>query len=359
LEQVKKPKLSQSVSMRSAAAASRPTALPAKSHFDAFYEHRALLFSIAYRMLGTVADAEDVLQETFLRWQRATDVEIETPRAYLATVVTRLCINQLQSARAKHEEYFGQWLPEPLMTARAADSRAISGIDDSLSTAFLVLFERLTPLERAVFLLREVFEYEYAEIAGMLGQSQTNCRQILRRAKQHVKEDRPRFNASPSEREKLLQQLLEATSQGEMQGLLALLSKDVVLYTDGGGKATAVPNPIYGADRVARFFFSTPGRLVSESIVKRIAQVNGQPGIVTYLSRDAHLVFLRWMLRRDASAKSSSCAIRTSCSGCPNCLRHPARIAPLPRGSPCVFDLAGTKFLAPIIWWARNNCVLP
>jgi RNA polymerase sigma-70 factor (ECF subfamily) len=266
------------------AASSPPTEpIGGQSQVEVFHQHRALLFSIAYRMLGTVADAEDMLQETFLRWQGATQVDIQSPRAFLATVITRLCINQLQSARAKREEYFGQWLPEPLMTEQAAESRAISGIDDSLSTAFLVLLERLTPLERAVFLLREVFEYEYAEIAGMLSQSETNCRQILRRAKQHVKEDRPRFDASPRERESLLQQFLEATSNGEMQGLLALLSKDVVLYTDGGGKATAVPNPVYGADRVARFFLSTPGQLVTASIVKRIAQINGQPGIVTYL----------------------------------------------------------------------------
>ena len=262
---------------------SRPDALAAKSHLNVFHEQRNLLFSIAYRMLGTVADAEDMLQETFLRWQRATETEIQSPRAFLATVITRLCINQLQSARAKREEYFGQWLPEPLMTEQAAESRAVSGIDDSLSTAFLVLLERLTPVERAVFLLREIFDYEYAEIAGMLGQTETNCRQILRRAKQHVKQDRPRFDASPGEREKLLQQFLEATAQGEMQGLLALLSKDVVLYTDGGGKATAVPNPVYGADRVARFFSRAPGRLISGTLVRRIAQINGQPGIVTYL----------------------------------------------------------------------------
>ena len=254
-----------------------------QSQVDVFHQHRALLFSIAYRMLGSVADAEDMLQETFLRWQKASDVEIRSPRAFLATVITRLCINQLQSARAKREEYFGQWLPEPLMTGQATEPRVLSGIDDSLSTAFLVLLERLTPVERAVFLLREVFDYEYAEIAGTLGQSETNCRQILSRAKQHVKEDRPRFDASPREKESLLQQFLEATSNGEMQGLLALLSKDVVLYTDGGGKATAVPNPIYGADHVARFFLSTPGQLVTASIVKRIAQINGQPGIVTYL----------------------------------------------------------------------------
>jgi len=267
----------------SAASNSPNESVGGQNQLDVFHQHRALLFSIAYSMLGSVADAEDMLQETFLRWQKATEPEIQSPRAFLATVITRLCINQLQSARAKREEYFGQWLPEPLMTAQATEPRAISGIDDSLSMAFLVLLERLTPMERAVFLLREVFDYEYAEIAGMLSQSETNCRQILRRAKQHVKKDRPRFDASPSDREKLLQQFLNATSQGEMQGLLALLSSDVVLYTDGGGKATAVPNPIYGADRVARFFLSTPGQLVTASIVKRIAEINGQPGIVTYL----------------------------------------------------------------------------
>jgi RNA polymerase sigma-70 factor (ECF subfamily) len=262
-----------------------------KGDLAAFNQHRGLLFSIAYRMLGSRADAEDMLQETFLRWQQASAAEIRDPRAFLVTVITRLCINQLQSARVKREQYFGQWLPEPLMTKPAAESPAISGIDGSLSMAFLMLLERLTPMERAVFLLREVFDYDYAEVSEMLGQSEPNCRQILRRAKQHVTEDRPRFDVSPQEQQRMLQQFLEATSHGDMQGLLALLSKDVVLYTDGGGKATAVPNPIYGADHVARFFMEAPAKFMPKDIVRRFAEINGQPGIVVYHQGHAFGVF--------------------------------------------------------------------
>jgi len=248
----------------------------------AFDEHRGLLFSIAYRMLGSRADAEDMLQETFVRWQQASDTAIRDPRAFLVTVITRLCINQLQSARVRREQYFGQWLPEPLFTQSAGESPAISCVDGSLSMAFLMLLERLTPIERAVFLLREVFDYEYAEVAVMLGRSEANCRQILKRAKQHVAEERPRFDTSPQEHQRLLQQFLEATGRGDMQGLLALLSKDVVLYTDGGGKATAVPNPIYGPDRVARFFFSAPQKFMPKDVVRRFTEINGQPGIAVY-----------------------------------------------------------------------------
>jgi RNA polymerase sigma-70 factor (ECF subfamily) len=248
----------------------------------AFDEHRGLLFSIAYRMLGSRADAEDLLQETFLRWQRASDTAIRDPRAFLVTVITRLCINQLQSARVRREQYFGQWLPEPLFTQPAAESPAMAGIDGSLSMAFLMLLERLTPIERAVFLLREVFEYEYSEVAAMLVRSEANCRQILKRAKQHVAEERPRFDTSPQEHERLLQKFLEATGRGDMQGLLALLSKDVVLYTDGGGKATAVPNPIYGPDHVARFFLAAPQKFMPKDIVRRFTEINGLPGIAVY-----------------------------------------------------------------------------
>ena len=247
-----------------------------------FQEHRALLFSVAYRMLGGRAEAEDILQETFLRWQGASVNEIQNPRAFLVTVVTRLSINQLQSARAKREEYFGQWLPEPILTGPAADLPRIPGMDGSLSMAFLILLERLSPAERAVFLLREVFDYEYSEIAEMLARSEANCRQIFRRARQHITEARPRFEVSRQQRENLLQQFVETSLHGDMQGLLSLLAQDVVLYTDGGGKATAVPNPIYGADRVARFFFGGRQKLLPAGITRRFAEINGQPGIIAY-----------------------------------------------------------------------------
>lgn len=248
----------------------------------AFNQHRTLLFSIAYRMLGSRADTEDMLQETFLRWQQASATEIREPRAFLVTVITRLCINQLQSARARREEYFGQWLPEPLPTGAGAGMPTMPGIDGSLSMAFLMLLERLTPTERAVFLLREVFDYEYAEIAGILGKNESNCRQILKRAKQHVIEDRPRFDVSPQQQERLLHQFLETTSSGDMQGFISLLSEDVVLYADGGGKATAVPNPIYGAERVARFFLGARERLLPRDLIRRFAEINGQLGLVAY-----------------------------------------------------------------------------
>lgn len=247
-----------------------------------FNEHRALLFSIAYRMLGGRADAEDMLQETFLRWQGASVAEIQDARAFLVTVLTRLCINQLQSARAKREEYFGQWLPEPLLTGPAPDLPRIPGLDGSLSMAFLILLERLSPAERAVFLLREVFDYEYNEIAGMLTTSEANCRQIFRRAKQHITEGRPRFDVSQQRRETLLQQFIETSLNGDVRGLFALLAKDVVLYTDGGGKATAVPNPIYGAEAVVRFFLGGRKKLLPAGITRRFAEINGQPGVIAY-----------------------------------------------------------------------------
>jgi len=256
-----------------------PDDLRALSAFD---EHRGLLFSIAYRMLGSSADAEDLLQETFLRWQQAKETAVRDPRAFLVTVITRLCINQLQSARVRREQYFGQWLPEPLFTQSAAETASLRGIEGSLSIAFLMLLERLTPVERAVFILREVFDYEYAEVAAMLGRSETNCRQILKRAKQHVAQERQRFDASPQEHQRLLREFLEATERGDMQGLLALLSRDVVLYTDGGGKVTAVPNPIYGPDHVTRFFFGARDKFMPKDIVRRFMEINGQPGIAVY-----------------------------------------------------------------------------
>jgi RNA polymerase sigma-70 factor (ECF subfamily) len=252
-----------------------------------FTQHRGLLFAVAYRMLGSRADAEDMVQETFLRWVQASDTQIRDPRAFMVTVITRLCINQLRSARAKREEYFGQWLPEPLITGTTAESAVVSEIDESLSMAFLMLLERLTPVERAVFLLREVFDYDYVEIAEMLGQSEVNCRKILSRAKRHVTEDRPRFEVSPDEQQRLLQHFLEATAHGDMPGLIAVLSKDVVLYTDGGGKATAVPNPVYGAEHVARFFTLAPQKLLPADVVRRVVRINGQPGVIIYYDDQA------------------------------------------------------------------------
>lgn len=249
-----------------------------------FDQYRSLLFSVAYRMLGSVADAEDMLQETFIRWQQAPDEEIRSPRAFLVTITSRLCINQLQSARVQREEYVGQWLPEPIITGPRSDPLEIMRLDESLSMAFLVMLERLTPVERAVFLLREVLEYGYSEIAAVLGQSEANCRQILSRAKQHVSAMRPRFKTSPREKSDLLERFLKATTSGDMEGLVAVLSSDVVLHSDSGGKAIAVPNLIHGANNVARGILGGMEKLVPKNLVQRLAQINGAVGLVSYLN---------------------------------------------------------------------------
>jgi RNA polymerase sigma-70 factor (ECF subfamily) len=225
-----------------------------------------------------------MLQETFIRWQQAPEEEIRSPRAFLVTIISRLCINQLQSARVRREEYVGQWLPEPIVTGPGSDPLEIIRVDESLSMAFLVMLERLTPVERAVFLLREVFEYEYAEIAAVLGLGEANCRQILSRARQHVSAMRPRFKTSQQQKSDLLERFLKATGSGDMEGLVALLANEVVLHSDGGGKAVAVPNLIHGVDKVARGVLGSLRKLVPQNLMRRLVQINGEPGIVTYLN---------------------------------------------------------------------------
>jgi RNA polymerase sigma-70 factor (ECF subfamily) len=245
---------------------------------EVFDRQRPFLFSIAYRMLGSVMDGEDVVQEAYLRWQRAPQAEVRSPRAYLSAVVTRLCIDQLRSARTQREEYIGPWLPEPLPTEPAPDAVVI---DESLSMAFLVLLESLNPTERAVFLLREVFDYDYDEISRLVGKSEANCRQIARRARQSVAARRPRFESSPEQEERLMGSFLEACFGGDMEDLLALLSEDVTFWSDGGGKTRAALNPIHGADKVARFF-SGILRKAPPGLVVRRALVNGRPGLIGY-----------------------------------------------------------------------------
>jgi RNA polymerase sigma-70 factor (ECF subfamily) len=252
------------------------------SPLTTFNEHRSLLFSIAYRMVGTVADAEDVLQDAFIRWQQARRDDIRSPKAFLVTIVSRLCINHLQAARVQREEYVGQWLPEPVVTDPASDPTSGVWADESISMAFLVLLERLNPIERAVFLLREVFDYEYAEISAAVGRTEANCRQILRRAKEHVHAARPRFTPSPREQNDLLARFVQASSKGDLDGLVALLASDAVLHTDGGGKAPALPNLVHGASNVARAILGGMTKFAPRSFVTRLVEINGEPGFVSY-----------------------------------------------------------------------------
>jgi len=239
-------------------------------------ELRPLLFSIAYRMLGSVADAEDVVQEAFLRYERADHVD--SPKAWLTSVVTNLAIDQLRSARAQRETYVGEWLPEPLVDGE--DPAAVAEQADTLSMAFLLLLERLTPVERAVFLLHDVFGYRYDEIAPMVGRSEANCRQLGVRARKHVEAQKPRFEASRRERDELATRFFAAVQDGDVDGLLALLSADVVVSGDGGGKAPQWATPIVGAERVARLLAGVGRQIREFGLTLERHDVNGQPGAV-------------------------------------------------------------------------------
>jgi RNA polymerase sigma-70 factor (ECF subfamily) len=250
---------------------------------EAPYERlRPLLFSIAYRMVSSVSEAEDIVQEAFLRIHRAEadGQKIESPKAYLSAVVTRLSIDHLRSARARREQYVGQWLPEPLLTDPEPDAAAQAETADSLSMAFLVLLESLTPVERAVFLLREVFDYDYGEIAKIVERSEDNCRQLHVRARRHIDEGRPRFEASRQQRDELAQRFLAAAQQGDTDALIELLAADVVVYGDGGGKAPSWPRPIYGRERVSRLLVGVVAQASEHGVSMRPIEINGQPGVM-------------------------------------------------------------------------------
>jgi RNA polymerase sigma-70 factor (ECF subfamily) len=247
-------------------------------HLTAFREHRALLFSIAYRMLGSVADAEDLVQEAYLRWLKADPSGVRSPKDFLAATVTRLAVDHLRSARVRREMYVGPWLPEPLLGVDDRNPIAATEVAESLSTAFLVLLERLTPNQRAAFLLREVFGYDYPEVAQILDTSEANCRQLVQRAKQGIASGRPRFSGNADTAQELAGQFAAACATGDMDGLLALLSDDAVAWADGGGKFSAARRPVTGAERVARFVASVVRKWQSSGDVQ-LEPVNGGLGL--------------------------------------------------------------------------------
>jgi RNA polymerase sigma-70 factor (ECF subfamily) len=253
-------------------------------------EHRRLLFSIAYRMLGSAADADDMVQETFLRYARAPATEVDSPRAYLVTVVTRLCIDHQRSAWTRHRDTS---LPEPVPTAALLDPLDPAERAQSLSIAFLLLLRTLTPVERAVFLLRDVLDVDYAEIAAIVGRSEDNCRQITRRARQHVAAARPRFEATRAEAAALAERFSALCRAGDRTGLTTLLAEDVTFIVDAGaagltyGKARAIDRPMHGAEAVARFLVGVQ-RQAPVSMDHRVADVNGQPGLLVYQDDALH-----------------------------------------------------------------------
>ncbi len=244
----------------------------------AFEEWRPLLFGIAYRMLGRAADAEDVVQDACIRWLRRNDVEVRSVRAYLVTIVTRLCLDELDSSRAQRVTYTGPWLPEPVVVDEASAAEQA----DSLSLAFLVLLEELTPLERAAYLLHDIFGYTFEEVARTLGRTPTACRQLGSRARQHVEQRRQRFDVDLRHGRELTDRFLVACATGDLSSLLAMLSDDVVVWTDGGGKVRAAMRPVVGPHRSSRFLINVAKRLHG---VPRATVLNGQPATV-FLDED-------------------------------------------------------------------------
>jgi len=249
-----------------------------------FEELRPLMFSIAYRMLGSVGEAEDVVQDAYLRYHRAgaDGVEIASPKAYLTTVTTRLAIDAARSARARHETYIGTWLPELLTVSLDPDPAALAEMNDTLSLAFLTLLQTLSPVERAVFVLHEAFDYPYEEIAGFVQKSEQNCRQIFARARKRINEGKPRFDASLSQQQELANRFFAATQRGDLDHLVDFLAADVVLYGDGGGKAHAYRHPVVGRALAVKALQAMAREAVAFQISMRPALLNGQPGLLTF-----------------------------------------------------------------------------
>ncbi|MBV8216484.1 MAG: RNA polymerase sigma-70 factor [Verrucomicrobia bacterium] len=259
---------------------------------DAFLEHRPLLFGIAYRMLGSVAEAEDAVQDTFLRWESVVEKkdEIRSTKAWLVATISRLSIDRLRSAKRQREQYFGVWLPEPLMATVVDPHNADSALADSISTAFILMLEALTPDERAVFILREAFDYNYGEISAILDKSVANCRRIACRAKEHLSQPDRRRPVDPAQAETLVRRFLSACRNGDVASLIAVLAEDSTLMTDGGGRVRAAPGPIRGSERIARFLFGIQANVPADAEF-RLEQVNAAKGILV-LSADTPIAVL-------------------------------------------------------------------
>ncbi len=248
-----------------------------------FEEYRNVLSRLAYRMLGSQADADDVMQEAYLKWTKSSRESVKSPRAYLHSIVTNLCIDQRKAIDERKQTYVGPWLPEPIVEAGSGIAEDRVEAAESVSMALLLILESLSPAERAAYLLRQVFNYPYEEIAEILGKPEPGCRQLVSRAETRILEKRPRFEADPAKVERLTESFIQACSSGDLDGLVKILAEDAICYSDGGGKVTAALAPIRGADHIARFFLGVL-RKSPPGVEYRRVRVNGQPGLVAVLA---------------------------------------------------------------------------
>jgi RNA polymerase sigma-70 factor (TIGR02957 family) len=245
---------------------------------DVFTDNRPLLFSVAYRLTGSVADAEDVVQEAWLRWQRTDAEQVRAPKAYLVKTVTNLALTEVQSARARRETYVGPWLPEPMLTS--PDTAEEVEMAESVSFAMLVVLESLSPLERAVFVLGDVFGYGQAEIADMIEREPAAVRQLAHRAREHVQARRPRYATDPETQADVVARFRDACAGGDMAEMMRLLAPDVTVWSDGGGKVTAARRPVAGADNVARWLLGVLAKPVTQGVAMEVTKINGEPALL-------------------------------------------------------------------------------
>jgi RNA polymerase sigma-70 factor (ECF subfamily) len=251
---------------------------------DTFTQHRARLFGIAYRMLGTKADAEDVLQDAYLRWHNADAAQVESPEAWLTTATTRLSIDRLRHLKVEREAYFGPWLPEPLGEADTQTPEAAAELDSDVSIAFMAMLEALAPEERAAFILHDIIDDDYADIADALGKSEAACRQMVHRARERLTARRRRVVVDEATRTRMLRKFIGAVATGDRQQIMALFAEDAVMTSDGGGKATAVSRPLFGGERISRLWYVVARRYreaqaQGRAVEHRIVPINGEPGI--------------------------------------------------------------------------------
>lgn len=258
---------------------------------EIFERQRPQLFRLAYGMLGRAAPAEDAVQETFLRWQKQDIGQIDAPGAYLSTIVSRICLDELKSARNRKEQYIGPNLPEPILSTSEKPDEVLE-MAESLSMALLVVLDELTPVQRAVFILREIFDYEYAAIAGMINKSESHCRKIAQRARDRIRENKPHFEGNIPEQHKLVKAFLEAVKGGDLSEIESLLAEEAILYSDGGGKVTAARKPVAGAEKIAKFLLGIQkhGPPASEWSID-FREINGAPGFILRLNGEVYNVW--------------------------------------------------------------------